>query len=235
MTLFVSSADEQSWRASIRIGDFIDCMDCDNKWYESVVVNTDTNGNISVHYRGWSSFFDVVLQRNSYRIQQRFTRTNPWREFLNVGDFVEVKSLAPTDTWMWYIGIIKHINDNTGIVNVLFGSHNQYHSSIHIESDHICILGTHVRTDQRILISKETIRMMKTCQQERQKCNTKKRLVNRDTITGDSCCVCLTNQRDVLLLPCKHLCMCSYCSNLNLFMKCPLCLQEIHEKMCVFI
>ena len=136
---------------------------------------------------------------------------------------------------MWYIGIIKHINDNTGIVNVLFGSHNQYHSSIHIESDHICILGTHVRTDQRILISKETIRMMKTCQQERQKCNTKKRLVNRDTITGDSCCVCLTNQRDVLLLPCKHLCMCSYCSNLNLFMKCPLCLQEIHEKMCVFI
>lgn len=43
---------------------------------------------------------------------------------------------------------------------------------------------------------------------------------------GEKCAVCLSDQRDTLVFPCKHLCLCSRCA-LNLKMqavrKCPIC------------
>lgn len=48
------------------------------------------------------------------------------------------------------------------------------------------------------------------------------------------CCVCLTGERQVLLLPCKHLCVCRECSMDDRMDKCPICRADIDERMVVY-
>lgn len=44
-----------------------------------------------------------------------------------------------------------------------------------------------------------------------------------------NCCVCLSNPKDTLLLPCKHLCACFGCS--EHIIECPLCRKPIESKI----
>lgn len=54
-----------------------------------------------------------------------------------------------------------------------------------------------------------------------------------DKISSDeSCCVCLEKQKNVVYLPCKHLCTCKECG-MDL-KKCPLCSAEIQQAIDVF-
>ncbi|OQS05984.1 hypothetical protein THRCLA_20471 [Thraustotheca clavata] len=48
------------------------------------------------------------------------------------------------------------------------------------------------------------------------------------------CVVCLSATKNTLLLPCKHLCLCSACSN-KITEECPLCKTKIESKTTVFI
>ena len=45
----------------------------------------------------------------------------------------------------------------------------------------------------------------------------------------DVCCICLTNESSVILLPCNHRCLCIDCANKqgNKLKKCPICRQDI--------
>jgi hypothetical protein len=50
-----------------------------------------------------------------------------------------------------------------------------------------------------------------------------------------SCCViCTEESKTVLLLPCRHLCVCRKCSERSELMNCPLCRTYITEKIGVF-
>ncbi|KDO26722.1 hypothetical protein SPRG_20520 [Saprolegnia parasitica CBS 223.65] len=48
------------------------------------------------------------------------------------------------------------------------------------------------------------------------------------------CVVCLSATKNVLLLPCKHLCLCTSCSA-HITTECPLCKTKIEAKTTVFI
>jgi hypothetical protein len=53
------------------------------------------------------------------------------------------------------------------------------------------------------------------------------------------CVICLTNKKNILLLPCKHLCLCSECANnqepSQRIAECPLCRKIITDKVSVFV
>jgi hypothetical protein len=55
----------------------------------------------------------------------------------------------------------------------------------------------------------------------------------------EECVVCLENPRQVLLLPCKHMCVCVRCSVLmdvtSLTLTCPICRSCVQQKIRVFI
>lgn len=53
----------------------------------------------------------------------------------------------------------------------------------------------------------------------------------------DACVICLTTRKTVLLLPCRHLCLCVDCSKAvsSSDASCPLCLQNVDMAMEIFI
>ena len=63
-------------------------------------------------------------------------------------------------------------------------------------------------------------------------------------VASGLCCICQENPKSVLLLPCRHLCVCEECCGLNLELtsrlhwpvleKCPVCRSSISQKMKVF-
>jgi hypothetical protein len=56
----------------------------------------------------------------------------------------------------------------------------------------------------------------------------------KQDIDENACCVvCLENKKNMLLLPCKHVCSCDKCS--VQLTDCPLCRTKIVEKTLVFV
>jgi ATP-dependent DNA helicase PIF1 len=49
------------------------------------------------------------------------------------------------------------------------------------------------------------------------------------------CCICIDSKKCVLLIPCKHVCMCSTCGLREDITDCPLCLTKIDSKMQIFV
>mmetsp|Transcript_20806 Transcript_20806/g.43465 ORF Transcript_20806/g.43465 Transcript_20806/m.43465 type:complete len:97 (+) Transcript_20806:72-362(+) len=48
------------------------------------------------------------------------------------------------------------------------------------------------------------------------------------------CCVCMEKERQVLLMPCRHLCVCRGCSEDARLLDCPICRSDISERMVVY-
>ena len=48
------------------------------------------------------------------------------------------------------------------------------------------------------------------------------------------CVVCLSSDKSVLCLPCRHLCLCLSCSEHAQMTRCPICREFIDEKISVF-
>ena len=48
------------------------------------------------------------------------------------------------------------------------------------------------------------------------------------------CVVCQAAERTIVLLPCRHLCLCSDCAEHDSLKDCPLCRKEIQHKFNVF-
>ena len=51
--------------------------------------------------------------------------------------------------------------------------------------------------------------------------------------SNDTCCICLDGKKSVVLLPCRHLCLCEKCNSPSL-KKCPICRSTIESRMVVF-
>jgi len=52
--------------------------------------------------------------------------------------------------------------------------------------------------------------------------------------SDDLCCICLDMKKTVVLLPCKHLCICMQCCEIPTLLCCPMCNSDITEKLRVF-
>lgn len=49
------------------------------------------------------------------------------------------------------------------------------------------------------------------------------------------CCVCLEGEKTILVMPCKHLCLCEPCSKQKKLKLCPVCRTKIQQKINVFV
>lgn len=50
----------------------------------------------------------------------------------------------------------------------------------------------------------------------------------------DLCIVCADAKKNIMLLPCNHMCLCKECANLNRFKYCPICRTEVEGSNVVF-
>ena len=50
-----------------------------------------------------------------------------------------------------------------------------------------------------------------------------------------ACVVCFAEKKNVLMMPCRHICVCATCAASNLFKLCPICREEVIETMHVFV
>ncbi|CAM9705044.1 unnamed protein product [Chrysoparadoxa australica] len=48
------------------------------------------------------------------------------------------------------------------------------------------------------------------------------------------CCVCQTEEKSVMLLPCSHLCVCQHCSLHEMLTKCPICRSVVQATHIVY-
>ena len=48
------------------------------------------------------------------------------------------------------------------------------------------------------------------------------------------CVICCNEERTIVLLPCRHLCLCAPCSQHDSLIDCPLCRKQIQHKFSVF-
>ncbi|OWZ24189.1 Ubiquitin-specific protease [Phytophthora megakarya] len=90
---FYSDIQENTWRFQLHIGQLVDALDTDNRWYESRVVDMDAVY-VKVHYRGWTSKWDEWLRRTSVRLAQLHSKVPNWRAF-QVNDEILVGSEVP--------------------------------------------------------------------------------------------------------------------------------------------
>lgn len=49
------------------------------------------------------------------------------------------------------------------------------------------------------------------------------------------CVVCQANEKSVVLLPCRHVCLCKECASNELVEDCPLCREKIRDRITVFL
>ena len=54
------------------------------------------------------------------------------------------------------------------------------------------------------------------------------------SVESKLCCICLTEERTTLILPCKHMCLCSKCGKDDRLSNCPICREEIEQVMEIF-
>ncbi|KAG7376693.1 hypothetical protein PHYPSEUDO_012870 [Phytophthora pseudosyringae] len=90
---FYSDIQKNAWRFELQIGQLVDALDTDKRWYESRIVDMEAVY-VKVHYRGWTSKWDEWLHRTSGRLAQLHTRVSNWRVF-QVGDEILVGSEVP--------------------------------------------------------------------------------------------------------------------------------------------
>lgn len=218
--------NDHVWRTSLKIGDLLDCLDTDNKWFEGIVVTVSSEG-VTVHFRGWSSRYDVFESFFSPRIQQPYTRTVEWRKRIGVGDFVEVKDNF-TGVYLWFIGTVVQIDRVHGKIRVRYSHIHNKLGTFNIEGDRVSYLGTHIRIDQHVTLTKETIRYISERHFERWNCRCEEE-------SSFSCCICYSNVKNIVLNPCNHLCVCSKCSSNESLKKCPLCQTSIVSKIFVYV
>lgn len=56
----------------------------------------------------------------------------------------------------------------------------------------------------------------------------------RETKESRTCIICLENEKSVVLMPCRHMCLCETCGAMDRITQCPLCRKNIIHKISVF-
>ncbi len=68
--------------------------------------------------------------------------------------------------------------------------------------------------------------------------NSQQAVLIRDQIGNQKeqrlCVICQEKEKSVVLIPCRHLCLCADCANHEQLKLCPLCRRQIESKFVVF-
>jgi hypothetical protein len=56
----------------------------------------------------------------------------------------------------------------------------------------------------------------------------------RDEAGNMNCVICLEKQRDTVVIPCNHLCLCSACRTVAAFPKCPVCRTKVEKLIKIY-
>ena len=130
-----------SWQKHLRVGDEVDCVDGNNRWYDAVILKIDKDM-FTIHFRGWSNEFDILVPyatRPQKKLQPLYTQEGTkWRQELTSGSLVDVRTSEG-----WCVGRVKSI-DNQGRFEVECSIRNL--PTIRIlesDSEEICRLHTH--------------------------------------------------------------------------------------------
>ena len=109
------------WIGKLIPGDLIDASDEYQKWFESTVVRV-TPLSMMVHFKGWGSTFDEVIQSDDYkkRIAPLYTKTKNWRADLKVGSEVEYTKVVLKTGSKWLPGIVTEVDHAFDTVTVKF-------------------------------------------------------------------------------------------------------------------
>ena len=63
-TLTTIGTYDPSINKSFAVGDYVDVVDGDGIWYEAIIIYMD-NKSFRIHFRNWSSLYDISLDKNS--------------------------------------------------------------------------------------------------------------------------------------------------------------------------
>lgn len=92
------------WQESVTVGDRLDAMDVEGRWFEADVIAGDEKS-LDVHYRSWNSSFDQTFERTSPRLAPLFAHSTDWRPKLRKGQLIEAKKDR-----CWYLAIILSVS-----------------------------------------------------------------------------------------------------------------------------
>ena len=230
--MYTRTHTQMEWQHQLRVGDRIDARDTDGRWFESIVVEVH-QFTIKVHYKAWSTKYDRLESYLSDAIQPMYTMVPNWRPQLVPGDLIEIKGVPFPPTW--YIGVIVN-RDETGLLEVRYGYCKNKTVWVDVFSEEVACLGTHVRCEQNMTLSQSTVKIMAEAQTERWKQNSSTIVPIVQRNENDSCCICLNRLRNVVFLPCRHVCACYECSkNHTLLQSCPLCKSHIEQRFTVYL
>jgi hypothetical protein len=110
------------WKESLRVGDVFDAADISQgKWYNAVCKEALTNGDVSVHFRGWAAKFDEVIPAAKVQtnIAPLYTETLDRREW-GVDDQVDYRATPPEAFAVWLIARISAVDPALDRVQVTF-------------------------------------------------------------------------------------------------------------------
>ena len=109
----------------------------------------------------------------------------------------------------------KQITSLQKEIQCVVEQHLHHHKSI----QQLELLEETLQTSLRFVIEQKEILSRKKIQEEEEK---------------RSCVICQVEEKSVLLMPCRHLCVCKECSKRKELIKCPLCRIHIEDKIHVY-
>ncbi|TDH68096.1 hypothetical protein CCR75_007580 [Bremia lactucae] len=134
---------DEAWREELHVGQLVDALDTDNKWYESRVVDLNSLS-VKLHYRGWTSKLDEWISKKSNRIAPLHTKITNWRAF-TVGDGVMVgREWRTKSIPEWRNAIVEEVTTNLDgtakRIKVATVGRKQW---MDVQDEMLCPLGTH--------------------------------------------------------------------------------------------
>jgi len=139
------------WRKDepISVGDLVDAMDKEKFWYESIVTELRPGMNVKVHFMGWGSRWDDVidLKEIDSRIAPLNTKTANWRADLFEGGLIEIKCNEDTFNQKWMWGRILALNIDEAWVDVSYSFSNEptMVKRVDLYGENICPVGMHTK------------------------------------------------------------------------------------------
>jgi len=137
----MESEPPENWKDQLKVGDLVDAMDSDQKWFESVIIEIKGT-KAKVHFKGWSSKWDSYLDIQSASIQYLHTKTPKWRIFQE-GDEIEIRSEGEPPRW--YDGKVLQVDKKAQKIHVKASSEKGFTRWVEINGEEICPSGTHIK------------------------------------------------------------------------------------------
>ena len=91
------------------------------------------------------------------------------------------------------------------------------------------ILRRYIKDKEEQRLANELRKSLEESRKER-----RQRVRDKDLREDQICVVCRTNPREIILLPCGHVCLCEDCS-MDISTDCPLCRNRITHKNAAYI